>query len=445
MKYLNRIFLSFLMSWPALLGAQQFEPVWETPYNPMTFYVLSAEVGEVELQAGDEIGIFDIDSNSGTEICVGAGILTQTLSGEIYLEMIASMDDGSLPGASTGFTPGNDFVFKLYQQGLGQIEDVEYSFPYPGYDEVFTSQGNALIDLHGLVSAPDPFAPVWETPYNPMTFYLTQATLNGVNLVAGDQIGIFDIDPNTGFKICVGATTLLGPIVAGDYLEMIASMDDGSLPDTATGFTPGNTFIFKFISQDAVLVETVSYSFPWPGYDEVFTSQGNAIVALAATTVQLVEHTITFNAGWTGISSYLIPQNTDLTAVLAPISGEVEILQSQTAFYQPGNNLSTLSTWDYSLGYFIKTNQVSQLPLTGFYPDSKTVEIAPGWNLIPVLSETEVDIETLFAEDLSKVQILKEAIGLRVLWPEKNIDKLETLTPGKAYLLNANQEFLIEY
>jgi len=433
------------MSWPALLGAQQFEPVWETPYNPMTFYVMSANVGVMELQAGDEIGIFDIDSNSGAEICVGAGILTEPLSGEIYLEMIASMDDGSLPGASTGFTPGNDFVFKLYQQGLGLVENVEYSFPYPGYDEVFTSQGNALIDLHGLVSAPDPFAPVWETPYNPMTFYLTQAALDGAALVAGDQVGIFDVDPNTGLEICVGAATLESAISPGDYLEMIASMDDGSLPDATTGFTPGNDFIFKFISQDAVLVEMVNYSFPWPGYDEVFTSQGNAIVALSGITQPVYQQNISLDAGWTGISSYLLPQNTEISSVLAPITGQMQIIMNQDGFYQSGNNLSTLTTWNFSTGYFVKTSQPAQLPLTGFYPENKTVEIAQGWNLIPVLSETAVDVLSIFAEDMSKVEIVKEAIGLRVFWPARDIYKLETLTPGKAYLLYANQAFSLSY
>ena len=59
-----------------------------------------------------EIGVFDIDPDNGDEICVGAGVLTQPLTGGAFLEIIASMDDGL--GTTNGFQPGNEMIFRLY-------------------------------------------------------------------------------------------------------------------------------------------------------------------------------------------------------------------------------------------------------------------------------------------------------------------------------------------
>nr|NQU93905.1 fibronectin type III domain-containing protein [Bacteroidota bacterium] len=129
-----------------------FEPVWSTPYNPMTIYVLDAFIDGVPLQIGDEIGLFDIDPNIGEEICVGAGVLTEVLGGGNYLEIIASMDDGSIPDQANGFTPGNQIIYRLWNDVVGEVEDVTATYPYPGYDQVFTPQGSAMVELIGSLS-----------------------------------------------------------------------------------------------------------------------------------------------------------------------------------------------------------------------------------------------------------------------------------------------------
>ncbi len=66
-----------------------FVPVW-WPGNGtdhMNFYALTAKLDGVDLQPGDEIGIFDGD------ICVGVGVLTEVLNGSNYLSCIVSKDD----------------------------------------------------------------------------------------------------------------------------------------------------------------------------------------------------------------------------------------------------------------------------------------------------------------------------------------------------------------
>jgi hypothetical protein len=424
---------------------QYFQPVWTSPYNPMTIYALEATLDDSDLMAGDEIGIFDIDPNTGNEICVGFGTLTQELVGGTYLEMIASMNDGSNPVEANGFTPGNTMHFKYFSQASGLVEDIEVSFPYPGYDEEFTSQGNAFVSLSGTLAPGLSFEPVWEAPFNPMTFYITEALLDGVDMDAPGQIGIFDIDPNTGEQICVGAATLEGIITPESYLEIIASMDDGTLPGEANGFQVGNPFIFKIISESGVLVEDVSYTYPYPGYNEVFASQGNAIVDLSGTSSPGAQQVITLNEGWTGISSYLDPSNPAIVDMTGGISEQLLMLQNLETFYQAGNSGSNLINWNPQSGYIIKISGNAELVINGNILANTTIELQEGWNLIPVLLAQPVGVETLFAGNLTKIEIIKDAVGLDVYWPEKSILTLIELQPGKAYMVKASENFVLEF
>src|SRR5210317_1071318 len=68
------------------------------------------------------------------------------------------------------------------------------------------------------------FSTVWSgNPYQPMTFVINAASLDGSGLGAGDEVAVFDVDG--GSEICVGVTVLTGPI-GGSPLIVTASADD---------------------------------------------------------------------------------------------------------------------------------------------------------------------------------------------------------------------------
>jgi hypothetical protein len=437
------VLLQFSMM-PLLLSGQTFVPVWNTPFNPMTFYVAEAIVDQQNMQAGDEIGIFDIDPNSNMMICVGAAVLSEPISGGIFLEIVTSMNDGSLQGQNNGFTSGNDFIFKFYSHTYGLLENINYSFPYAGYDEVFTALGTAIVDLEASFSSGPTFEPVWTTPFNPMTIYVTEALLDGSDLLPESQIGLFDIDPNNGNEICVGAATLSNIISPSNHLEMIASMTDGSIPGQANGFTPGNSFIVKFITHDGILIDQVDYSFPYSGFDQVYTSLGSSIIELSGIATQIDQHEISISGGWSGISSYLIPDNAEMQSLFENMD-ELIILQNLMGFYQPGNPDNTLLQWAHNSGYFIKTSDASQLVIEGAMPEEKSIMLNSGWNLIPVLSQVQVDIQDLFDGQMDKVEIIRDAIGFEVFWPEYAINTLQGLTPGKTYLIKMKQAAAVSF
>ncbi|MDA3816649.1 MAG: T9SS type A sorting domain-containing protein [Prolixibacteraceae bacterium] len=120
-----------------------FTPIWQgNAYQPMTFMIGGAALDDIQLVAGDEIGIFD-----GVK-CVGAGILDHTLDAsnhEDYIQITAAKDDGD----GNGFTEGNPITYKLWRSSDGlELEVKEPQYPYEGSDsEVFVGLATNYVIL----------------------------------------------------------------------------------------------------------------------------------------------------------------------------------------------------------------------------------------------------------------------------------------------------------
>ena len=235
------------------------------------------------------------------------------------------------------------------------------------------------------------FTPVWESPYNPMSVIVRLATLDGVDLQAGDEIGIFDIDQVLGDEICVGAGTLNEVLAGSIFLEIITSMDDGSNPEKSNGFTPGNPIIYRLYNTVAGEVLNVVATYPYPGYDEVFASQGTAITELAGFTT--VPQTVPLENGWNIMSFFVEPENPDMLNIVQPLIDQDNLIkvlnESGGAInylpFPPPNGQWTNSIGDHaaSEGYYIKVNGNCDLTLEGsqvLLP--LQIELSAGWNII---------------------------------------------------------------
>jgi hypothetical protein len=76
------------------------------------------------------------------------------------------------------------------------------------------------------------------------------------------------------------------------------------------------------------------------------------------------------------------------------------------------------------------------LPIFGNEEINKTLALSSGWNLMPVICNTNVSTSTLVAGLGANLQIIKEIAGIKVYWPAFGIYTLSQLTPGKAYFVN---------
>jgi hypothetical protein len=155
------------------------------------------------------------------------------------------------------------------------------------------------------------------------------------------------------------------------------------------------------------------------------------IVIPVTLTVAGLQMMLTMPQGWSGVSSYINPFNSDVESMFLPIIDDLIILQSEYGAYWPGENFNSLVYWYPQYGYKVKVANSVQLNIAGLNENNKTMVLYAGWNLIPVLSSCAVDVADLVAG--KDVVIVKEVAGWKLYWPAMGINTLGTLEPGKSY------------
>jgi hypothetical protein len=158
----------------------------------------------------------------------------------------------------------------------------------------------------------------------------------------------------------------------------------------------------------------------------------------------LLEQNILIPTGWSGISSFLIPENNQIEVVLQPVINNLTILESQDGIYYPGQNINTIGVWNYDQGYKIKMESAAQLTINGWEPPNLQLNLKKGWNIIPVLSNCNVSADELF-NSIDELQIITEIAGNKVYWPEMEIWTLESLKTGKAYMVKVTNPISITF
>ena len=122
-----------------------FVPAWSgSGMDHMNLYALTAKLDNIDLQPGDEIGIFD------GNVCVGMGTLTQVLTGSTYLSMVVSKDDPDTP-AKDGYTPDNTISFKVWDSSAGK-EFSDAQADYVSGSGIFSVGGTSTFNLNAITS-----------------------------------------------------------------------------------------------------------------------------------------------------------------------------------------------------------------------------------------------------------------------------------------------------
>lgn len=180
------------------------------------------------------------------------------------------------------------------------------------------------------------------------------------------------------------------------------------------------------------LVNDTAYYFAVSAYKTMgIESQLSTFVPATPTTLK--NQLIHLAQGWSGISSYIVPGTDNVEALFGNIVNDLIILQNTSGIYWPGENVNTLGVWNTHEGYQIKVANDVEFTISGTRENDKTLQLAEGWNLIPALSECEVDIAEFF--NGAGLTMVKEVAGWNVYWPEFGINTLGVLEPGKAYFV----------
>jgi chitodextrinase len=185
-----------------------------------------------------------------------------------------------MPMVYSNVTSGETLTFKYYDASEDLIWDVSNTLGFTADMVVGNGMEPFIFAVSTTAPAEPHFTPVWEgladTPLYPHTISVLSATIGGVELVAGDEIAVFDVD-GTGNEICVGAMVVSE---AAPY-AVIASWDHYATPEM-DGYIIDHPVIFRIwdASAEAELTEiTPTLIPPWTG---TYVFNGNTQVILEA-------------------------------------------------------------------------------------------------------------------------------------------------------------------
>ena len=160
---------------------------------------------------------------------------------------------------------------------------------------------------------------------------------------------------------------------------------------------------------------------------------------------ELAQQIISIPAGWSGISSYIIPNDAAVANIFAPVQNQLVILQNFDGMYWPTTGVNTLGNWDDHSGYQIKMQTTQQVTFSGTIQDNLTANLDAGWNYLPALNACNNAVVALFSPIIGHLQIAKEIAGTGVYWPQYGINTIGELTPGKAYFVLVNDNVNLEF
>jgi hypothetical protein len=159
--------------------------------------------------------------------------------------------------------------------------------------------------------------------------------------------------------------------------------------------------------------------------------QVNDVLTLTIMRQQLIQ----IPAGWSGISSFVLPLNPAFDQVMAPVANNLIIAKNMVQVYWPEFVINTIGTFDPAKGYLVKMNAAATLPISGFEFGNKTINLTAGWNILPVLSPVNIGYQQLITQLGNNLIIVTEIAGTGIIWPDEGIYTIPFLVPGKAYMI----------
>lgn len=277
-------------------------------------------------------------------------------------------------------------------------------------------------------------------------------TVNGDPLEPGDRIGVFYDSSGTpacgGFLIWQGVNDTL--LAFGDILTTTS---------IAEGFYPGEQFTWKIwdASRGEVFKALAEYNpTAYPNAGNYFQFGESGILKLQGYAEQSVE----IEGGWSIMSTYIDPFETDINTVFNSIYQNLIILKDENGeVVYPAWNLNTIGSLIIGEGYQIKMNNglktTFTLIINGIRVDPDTeIILKPGWNIISFLHEEPYPITTMLQSIDTVVGYVKDG-GTGVYIPDNSplvpplipFNSIVNMQPGKGYKIKiiASNDVILMY
>ncbi len=230
----------------------------------------------------------------------------------------------------------------------------------------------------------------------------------------------------------------------GTENQTLMAFGNDPLSGEKDGFDEGENFGFKVYRPATGEEFDVEATFDpeMPNSDGKF--HNNGMSAFAGINLAGLSQTLVLSVGWSGLSTWLEPLDTDIENMFNPVVDDIVILYNGDGMYWPGENTNSLEQWDAHKGYVIKMANNAMLSVDGEELTDVSFDLSVGWNIVPVLSEEPFDIGMLF-DPLAGFVAAKEVAGMGLYLPGYGINTIGNMLPGHAYFANSTQAGTISF
>jgi len=310
------------------------------------------------------------------------------------------------------------------------------------FTETLTGCSNTTSEVT-VFALPVVFTPVWwpGNGIDHMNLYALTATLDGLDLQPGDEIGIFD------GTVCVGAGVINTVLTGSNYLSLIVSRDDPDTPEI-DGYITGNPIIFK-IWDSSESTEITYVEADYVSGQGQFLPGGSSTFNLSG--INPISQTILLDAGWNILSFPAEPDDMSMLSIVDPLITEGKLIKVQD---ESGNAIEELpfpigwvdniGSMSMTEGYKIKVTENTSLDITGKPAESPfEISLTAGWNIMGYPFASGQETGPVFDPLISTGSLLKvqdesgnaiEELPFPIGW----IDNIYNLIPGEGYKIKTN-------
>jgi hypothetical protein len=176
------------------------------------------------------------------------------------------------------------------------------------------------------------------------------------------------------------------------------------------------------------------------GCNAVDTMQVTEPAGLDAQIVDLVY-------GWSYISTYIIPVDSSVAVVFAPVVSNIIIMKNGGGnVYWPAYNLNQIVNMVTGEGYQVKMSIFQQITITGtaVIPELKPINCPVGWSILGYLRQSPGNIETMLSALNPNIIIVKNGNG-QVYWPSTGVNNIVNMIPGQGYQIKLSTADILIY
>ena len=214
--------------------------------------------------------------------------------------------------------------------------------------------------------------------------------------------------------------------------------------DSNYGMSIGETLNWVAVIDGSIISGDSEY-LPW-GSDSFSCNGFSGISELNFVTSSTLSQDIYLESGWGIWSTYISPENLDISNVFSNIVNDLIIIKDETGLvYWPQFGLNTIGNLTSGKGYQTKMTNNATLTIEGtLIPLETELNLTEGWSIIGYLPQQCNNAETMMSPIVDELQILKNETGL-VYWPTFNLNSLGDMCPGKGYQIKTNSDIGFNY